>query len=113
MINTHRIIMSVAQNENKAELLTALCDIATRSDDDFTGVNGNNYLWDSAEQGGFETNMDYVLSLIKDDMDINTILKTFFKNWVGSDIYYDSYDYDYTIMPSGEVVIALSYIHER
>jgi len=112
MINTHELVMSIAHNESKSELVTALCDIALRSDDDFTGSNGDEYLWDSAEQGGFETNMDYVLSLIKDNMSTYEIIYTFFEHWVGIDNYYDSYDYDFTIMPSGEVVIALSYVHE-
>lgn len=76
-------------------------------DNDFNGNNGEDYLWEEAEEKGFETNADYLINEVLKNYDYNTIIgkgqiskliSMFLNRWLGSDCYYDGYDYEFDIV---------------
>ena len=70
-------------------------------DNDFNGANGEEYLWEEAEEKGFETNADYLINKVLKDIDTNIdvskvskLISLFLEQWLGRDDYYDGYDFD-------------------
>lgn len=72
-------------------------------DNDFNVENGEEYLWEEAEEKGFETNADYLINEVLKDIDYNTnidiskvpkLIDLFLDQWLGRDDYYDGYDFD-------------------
>ena len=86
--------------------LISIFDQLSTHDDDFNGGNGDEYLWDSAKENGFETNSDYltteVLKGITEDEKITQdrvckLIDEFLSKWTGNDSYYMGVDFDFTI----------------
>lgn len=94
----------------------------TVCDNDFTGENGAEYLWESAKEKGFETNLDYVLAEVLKPETLHSnkdgykqgfyfAVKKFFDMWLGNDGYYRSYNWQIEEVENNplSVVIALAY----
>lgn len=62
---------------NESNLKEKLFEIFSTVDCDFTGENGEEYLWDEAKEQGFKSNLDYSLekSKIKYGEDVENIIK--------------------------------------
>lgn len=101
--------MVTANSTKKEDIITALCDIAL-CDFDFSGANGEEYLWEIAEKNGYESNLDYVSDNIKSDY-FTQVISEFLDMWLGNDDYYDSYEWNWTSVTDGKIVIAITYIH--
>lgn len=93
---------------DKAELnlLNELDELARVWDDDFSGKNGEDYLWEDARDGGYECNADYVYEDIKERIETGdydsftvdsiryaTIVEDYLDMWLGGDNYYGEYNY--------------------
>lgn len=82
-------------NKTKEDVVNYLKNIADEYDDDFNGDNGEDYLWDEAKWKGYSNNADYcineVMEQFEKDNDLVKSIKNFFKLWLCSDDYYDSY----------------------
>lgn len=82
-------------DNTKDDIIEYLKDVA-EYDNDFSGENGEDYLWDKAREKGFESNADYcineVMTQYEEDGDIKKAIENFFELWLGSDGYYDEYD---------------------
>jgi len=89
----------------KVNLINIFDQLATH-DEDFNGGNGDEYLWNSAKEKGFETNSDYltdeVLKDITDDEEIAQdkvakLIDEYLSKWTGNDDYYSGVDFDFII----------------
>ena len=89
---------------SEMELLNALDDLARRVDNDFSGENGKEYLWEDAED--YECNADYVFAYIGDSIEngyydkytINSvryaiIVEDYLEMWMGHNDYYICFNY--------------------
>lgn len=75
---------------NREDLLKAL-SILSEFDNDFNGLNGIEYNWEETKDGGFDSNLDYLLNEVKDiKLDKQCIL-TFINRWMGREQYYEEY----------------------
>lgn len=77
---------------SNGSLRAALYEISN-FDCDFNGDNGEEYLWDSAKEKGFSTNVDYVISEVMKNECLYDVINEFFKMWMGYDNYYEDYDF--------------------
>ena len=87
----------------KTNLISIFTQLAEH-DDDFNGTNGDEYLWNSAKENGFESNKDYltdkILKDIKEDeeislYDVSKLINRFLSEWTCYDNYYNSVDFDF------------------
>lgn len=74
--------------EDVADCLMCLADC----DCDFNGENGAEYLWEEAEDLGFESNSEYCLSIAKQEPTPRAMVQKFIAMWMGRDDYYEDYD---------------------
>lgn len=102
----------IVRENTKEAVINALVELSDL-DADFTGDNGDEYLWNKAKAKGFENNRDYVLNEIKDDNKVSMI-DNFFRLWLGNDNYYKDYDYNILLDKESKniVVISLSFVTE-
>lgn len=97
----------VINNENiEKELFNLFSSI----DADFTGENGEDYLWDDAEAKGFESNLEYCLDEAREEFgdDLEQIIKSVISSaqctWDG---YYSSWSESIT-KKDNEFIVALA-----
>lgn len=73
---------------DKQEVLNAL---SCFTDEDFNGNNGEEYLWEVAQN--YESNRDYVLDMLeKSDLTGENLIYKYFELWTDNDGYYSDYD---------------------
>lgn len=97
--------LAKVEKGNRQSLLDALA-IVSDFDADFIGDNGKEYNWAETDEGGFESNLDYLLDKIKDIKDDNEAIQTFICEWMGYDSnYYDEYSYDTITDDDGHVLV--------
>lgn len=92
--------------------LNALCELSD-SDCDFNGENGPDYLYEDAKKAGMDSNLDYIIDVLKKDIEggLSHIdaLEKFIDYWLGKDSYYKDYSLEYLTNEKGEVrVISLA-----
>ena len=81
--------------------------IAAQCDNDFNGENGKEYLWEDAE--GFESNLEYCLSIAEKESTPKLMIRKFVGLWMGKDNYY--LDYDLEILQHEEILfVSLAFI---
>ena len=89
----------------KANLMSIFTQLAEQ-DDDFNGNNGDEYLWDSAEENGFESNEDYLTDRVLKNIEPNQelslqevgkLIDEFLSEWTGNDNYYTGVDFDFVV----------------
>lgn len=107
----------------RKSLLAALKSFG-EDDNDFTGENGLEYLWDSVwKVQGFENyedwisqgepelkytdNCTYLLDKVAKEVDSMLCVSIFFNTWLSHDSYYKDYDFDYAL-DLDEDIIAIS-----
>lgn len=111
-------LLQVEINErNVNDVIDNICTIA-EFDNDFNGNNGKVYLWEEAEEKGFENNLDYVRNSLKelfayksvvDAETLQEICDKFFDMWLGNDDYYGEYDYKIIEKTKNEYVLVLAF----
>ena len=77
-------------------------------DDDLNGNNGDEYLWDIAENNGFETNIDFLVNRVLDGIgsdeilsvvEVHSLLEQFFDMWsTYDDIFCDECDFTFNVI---------------
>lgn len=88
-----------------AEYLSVLANC----DCDFNGENGLGYLWEEAK--GFESNLEYCLSIAEKEPTPREMAEKFISMWMGRDLYY--YDYDLGILVKDDTLfMSLAYVTE-
>ena len=126
------------KGDKREDLLQALASLGELVDADFSGENGLEYLWDKVwAANGFvdmddyeeqclseadedeeseeielkyQSNMAYLLDLLKDKESDKEVIKEFIAGWVGSDSYYKQYILDVGYSENGKAeCIALSW----
>lgn len=97
----------VTQN-TKEGALSCLSELAL-CDYDFNGENGLEYLWEEAE--GFESNMDYCLSIAEQEPTPRAMVEKFISMWMGRDYYYEDYDLG-VLVRDDRLFISLAYTTE-
>lgn len=74
------------------------------NDDDFNGSNGEQYLWEGAKKGGFESNCDYLGHLLLKDItddkilgygEVKALIDKFLVGWTCYDSYYNGMDFTF------------------
>lgn len=94
------------KEDSEIQLLEALDELARNWDNDFSGENGEDYLWEDSKEEGYENNADYVFNYIKESIEdgyynkykLNsvryaTIVEDYLDMWLGGDNYYGEYNY--------------------
>lgn len=94
------------KEDSEIQLLEALDELARNWDNDFSGENGEDYLWEDSKEEGYECNADYVFNYIKESIEdgyynkysVNsvryaTIVEDYLDMWLGGDNYYGQYNY--------------------
>lgn len=94
------------KEDSEIQILEALDNIARNWDNDFSGENGEDYLWEDAKEEGFSCNADYVFNYIKTSIEdgyynkynINsvryaTIVEDYLEMWLNNDDFYGQYNY--------------------
>lgn len=93
---------------NRADLLNVLRNFGDY-DCDFNGENGSGYNWTETEEDGFESNVDYLIDMVKDIADDEECVNTFFDTWMEHDRnYYADYSVN-CLTDSKNRVIAISF----
>lgn len=106
---TLNLVTKVINKESIGEDLSFLFDSL---DADFSGINGEEYLWDIAKENGFKSNLDYALdeaiNKFGDDLEsvIKHVLTSAQSTWSG---YYDDWKDDITEV-NGEFVVSVTTI---
>lgn len=95
-------------SNTKEDASTCLMDLAL-CDNDFNGENGLEYLWEEAE--GFESNMDYCLSIAEQEPTPREMVEKFISLWMGRDYYYEDYDIG-VLVRDDKLFISLAYTTE-
>lgn len=104
---------------NISRAIDCICNIST-GDNDFIGENGADYLWEEAEEQGFENNYDYVCTSLKEmfaykdvvnEETLREICDKFLSMWLDNDVYYS--EYNYVIIPTGgdSYTMVLAYVY--
>lgn len=94
-------------NNTKESVGNTLMYLASQ-DLDFSGENGEDYLWEDAKLGGFESNAKYALSIAEKENTIQDMIEKFIWLWMGRDSYYQDYDLG-IIIKDDNVFISLAY----
>ena len=84
----------------RKDLLVALKRIGD-DDKDFTGENGEQYLWKEAR--GFKSNREYLIDKVKDIESDTECVKTFFETWKKNDSFYKDAEYQFIENRNGYV----------
>lgn len=80
---------------------------AASYDSDFSGDNGDEYLWEDAE--GFETNANYCWSIAEKEKTPKLMIKKFINLWMGKDVFYR--DYSVEILQHEEILfVSLAFV---
>lgn len=97
-MNTNtRLIIREINNVNDVE--AALIELGS-IDADFSGGNGDDYLWDIAKKRGFETNAEYLAHYVVNHpktapkKGVVDYCSRFTKEWAKRDSYYNTLDID-------------------
>jgi len=75
------------------DLLDTLTEIM-QVDADHSGENGPGYIWEEAKNKGFETNIDFLVDLVKDEPSHKEIIDSFMTELIERDFYYTNSDYE-------------------
>lgn len=80
---------------SKEEILDILSNFY---DEDFCGNNGTDYNWIETDEGGYNSNQQYVLATIRESDIVRPldIIQKYFDMWLGRDNYYDATNIDIT-----------------
>ena len=98
------------------EILDSLLNFACSVDNDFSGENGEDYLWDVAKEHNYKSNADYVYTKCKlkiqaldyhrTEERTEELIYDFLEQWMGMDYnYYDCY----TVTPINSSTFVISY----
>ena len=94
--------------DNTREGVMSFLDSLSVCDNDFNGENGPDYLWEYAEEEGFETNFDYAYAKALEKENLEDIINEFIDIWMKHDCYYE--DYDVKILEIGDK-LAISFVY--
>lgn len=106
---------------NLDEVKRVFSDFAS-VDNDLTGENGKEYLWETAKKQGFETNLDYLLTDVFQQEKIFAnkdgysqgfyyAVKEFFDRWLGYDNYYKDYNFCIEPIENNRFSVAISFAY--
>lgn len=99
---------------NKGNLKEKLFEVFSVMDADFTGENGEEYLWGEAKEKGFKSNFDYSLAKAKEKYSsikdvINYVIARAVDGWNG---YYE--DTEYSVEEVGnEYVVMIAVVSKN
>ena len=83
-------IFTINNINDREEILSTLANLYT--DEDFSGNNGAEYLWEKASESGFESNQEYVIDILKNSgLEGAELIESFFHQWLDNDYYYDEW----------------------
>ena len=92
------------------DIASALANIA-ECDADFSGENGEDYLWDKAKLAGYDSNLEYCLDAIKDVKLDSEKIKKFMHLWLDNDDYYINPEWK-IVCDSYDEIIAIAFASE-
>lgn len=97
-----KLKVNVVEAKNRDSLLSAL--IGSVDDNDLNGENGEEYLWESAKNAGFDNNLDFIADVVKNVESDKKCIEEFFKLCYGADSYYEDYEVDTVCNENGDVI---------
>lgn len=92
-------------DNTRESVLECLSELSVR-DNDFNGINGDEYLWEEAK--GYESNMDYCLAQI-DGCTPHSMVEKFIFTWFGNDSFYLKYKLS-VIECNDKLFVSLAYL---
>lgn len=85
----HDVQMGINMPDKIINCLTIFADF----DRDFCGLNGLEFVSDTAKKQGFSSDLEMVVHQLKGITDVNEIIDKFFKAWLDGNTYYKDYKY--------------------
>lgn len=86
MNNNINMKLVKVNGKTRENLLVALASLG-ELDADFNGENGIEYLWDGVDSTKYESNMEYLLDVLKDKETDKELIEEYVTNWIGNDYY--------------------------
>ena len=87
--------------KTREDLLVALASLG-EMDADFNGENGIEYLWESVDKDKYESNMEYLLDVLKDKETDKELIEEYISDWIGCDNYYKDHILDVVYDENGK-----------
>ena len=81
------------EGTTRQDLLDALASLG-EMDADFCGENGIDYLWENVDEKKYDSNLEYVLDILKDMKTDKEVIEQFVSKWLDNDGYYSDYILD-------------------
>lgn len=85
----HDVQMGINMPDKIINCLISFADF----DRDFCGLNGLEFVSDTAKKQGFSSDLEMVVHQLKGITDVNEIIDKFFKAWLDGNTYYKDYKY--------------------
>ena len=104
LLDEHVILETVRCNPNdKESIIEALSLI---QDEDMNGGNGDEYLWEVAKENNCETNLDYLIKLLRESnkTSVNELTELYLDTWLNGDSYYVGYKYCYNVVGDTAII---------
>ena len=86
-MNSMNMKLVKVNGKTREDLLVALANLG-EMDADFCGENGIEYLWESVDKEKYESNMEYLLDILKDKETDKELIEEYIFDWIGCDNYY-------------------------
>lgn len=92
-MNSINMKLVKVEGKTRQDLLNALASLG-EMDLDFCGENGSDYLWENIDQEKYESNMEYLLDILKDVESDKELIEQFISKWIDGDNYYQDHILD-------------------
>lgn len=92
-MNSINMKLVKVNEKTREDLLIALKTLG-EMDNDFNGANGMEYLWDNVDSEKYESNMEYLLDVLKNKESDKELIEEYIADWIGKDSYYKQYILD-------------------
>lgn len=92
-MNSINMKLVKVNGKTREDLLVALASLG-EMDADFCGDNGIEYLWDGVDSTKYESNMEYLLDVLKDKETDKELIEEYVSSWIGGDNYYKEHILD-------------------
>lgn len=105
-MNLSALVVDTASTDDMRNALISLCT----DDCDMNGENGDEYLWDTAKERGYESNAEFLAdAAMNRNEDFKSMVDYFLRVWMDYDSwYYTDWGYRITDIPNSDNLVVLS-----
>ena len=100
-MNSINMKLVKVNGKTRGDLLVALSELG-EIDADFCGDNGIEYLWKRVDENKYESNMEYLLDILKDKETDKELIEEYVSKWISNDNYYKDHILDVVYDENGK-----------